>query len=130
MTDMLNMQRIPARKLNPAKYNPRLDLKPGDKEYEKLLRSVEEFGYVEPIIWNERTGNIVGGHQRLKVLEQLGYTEIDCVVINIDEQFAQYALKFAFRPIRRRDETPRRVDGLHNPVRSANFTADVAATRK
>jgi ParB-like chromosome segregation protein Spo0J len=59
---------IPAAQLNPAKYNPRKDLKPGDAEYEKLLRSVKEFGYVEPVIWNERTGNIVGGHQRFKVL--------------------------------------------------------------
>ena len=52
--------------LRPASYNPRKDLKPGDKEYEKLKRSITEFGYVEPVIWNERTGTVVGGHQRLK----------------------------------------------------------------
>lgn len=34
--------------LLPANYNPRKDLKPGDKEYEKLKRSIEQFGYVEP----------------------------------------------------------------------------------
>lgn len=32
--------------LLPADYNPRKDLKPGDKEYEKLKRSIEQFGYV------------------------------------------------------------------------------------
>ncbi len=69
--------------LKPANYNPRKDLKPGDKEYEKLKRSITEFGYVEPVIWNERTGTVVGGHQRLKVLKDLGYEEIDCVVVNI-----------------------------------------------
>ena len=81
----MEIQLIPAEKLNPAKYNPRKDLQPGDKEYEKLLRSVEEFGYVEPVIWNQQTGNIVGGHQRFKVLQYLGYTEIQCVVLDIDE---------------------------------------------
>lgn len=64
--------------LRPASYNTRKDLKPGDKEYEKLKRSITEFGYVEPVIWNERTGTVVGGHQRLKVLKDLGYEEIDC----------------------------------------------------
>lgn len=39
--------------LLPAEYNPRKDLKPGDEEYEKLKRSIEEFGYVEPVIWNK-----------------------------------------------------------------------------
>ena len=54
--------------LLPADYNPRKDLKPGDKEYEKLKRSIEQFGYVEPVIWNATTSRVVGGHQRLKVL--------------------------------------------------------------
>ncbi|MFI3167119.1 MAG: site-specific DNA-methyltransferase [Bacillota bacterium] len=70
--------------LNLADYNPRKDLQPGDSEFEKLKRSIEEFGYVEPVIWNERTGNVVGGHQRLKVLRDLGNTEIDCVIVDID----------------------------------------------
>lgn len=42
--------------LLPADYNPRKDLKPGDAEYEKLKRSIEQFGYVEPVIWNQTTG--------------------------------------------------------------------------
>jgi len=82
----LNIQKISVEKLNPAVYNPRKDLKPGDKEYEKLKRSIEEFGYVEPVIWNQKTGNVVGGHQRLKVLLDLGQTEIDCVVVDLDPQ--------------------------------------------
>jgi len=98
MTIELNIKPISVEKLNPAKYNPRKDLQPGDEEYEKLLRSIEEFGYVEPIIWNERTGNIVGGHQRFKILKQLGHTEIPCVIINLDEQ-REKALNVALNKI-------------------------------
>ena len=79
------IQKIPAAKLKAAAYNPRRDLKPGDKEYEKLKRSIETFGYVEPVIWNKTSGNVVGGHQRLQVLRDLGQTEIDCVVVELDE---------------------------------------------
>ena len=94
----MEIKKISVERLRPAKYNPRKDLKPGDPEFEKLKRSVEEFGYVEPIIWNERTGVVVGGHQRLKVLMHLGYTEVDCVVLDIDEQ-KEKALNVALNKI-------------------------------
>ncbi|MGI6726936.1 MAG: site-specific DNA-methyltransferase [Anaerovoracaceae bacterium] len=77
------VQKIPVSEINPAKYNPRKDLKPGDPAYEKLKRSMTEFGYVEPIIWNEETGNIVGGHQRYKILLEEGHTEVECVVVKL-----------------------------------------------
>ena len=70
--------------LIPADYNPRKDLKPGDPEYEKLKRSIEQFGLVDPIIWNERTGTTVGGHQRLSVIKDMGITEVECVVVDFD----------------------------------------------
>ena len=50
-----------------ATYNPRVELQPGDAEYETLKRSLEQFGMVEPVVWNERTNRVVGGHQRLTV---------------------------------------------------------------
>ena len=75
------IQTLPVDKLVPADYNPRKDLKPGDPEYEKLKRSITEFGYVEPVIWNKTTGHVVGGHQRLKVLIDTGVTEVECVVV-------------------------------------------------
>ena len=58
--------------LKPAAYNPRKQLKPGDKEYEKIKHSIQEFGYVEPIIVNYDM-TVIGGHQRLTVLKELGY---------------------------------------------------------
>ena len=81
----MQIEKIEISKLNPAKYNPRKDLKPGDTEYEKLKRSMSEFGYVEPIIWNKRTGNIVGGHQRYKILKDLKYQDAECVVVDLDD---------------------------------------------
>ena len=84
--------------LIPADYNPRKDLQPGDPEYEKLKRSIQEFGYVEPVIWNKQTGNIVGGHQRWKVLRDLGITELDCVVVDFDPE-KEKALNVALNKI-------------------------------
>lgn len=83
--DMI-VRKVSVSEINPAEYNPRKDLKPGDLAYEKLKRSMTEFGYVEPIIWNEGTGNIVGGHQRYKVLVEEGYTEVECVVVKLSSE--------------------------------------------
>ena len=70
--------------LIPASYNPRKRLKPGDKEYEKIKNSIKEFGYVEPIIINSDM-TIIGGHQRATVLADLGYTEVECIMVDIDK---------------------------------------------
>ena len=84
--------------LLPADYNPRRDLKPGDPEYEKLKRSIEQFGYVDPVIWNKRTGRVVGGHQRLKVLKDCGVTDLECVVVDLSEE-KEKALNIALNKI-------------------------------
>jgi len=84
--------------LLPADYNPRKDLKPGDPEYDKLKRSIEQFGYVEPVIWNKVTGRVVGGHQRLKVLIDMGITEVECVVVEMDAE-KEKALNIALNKI-------------------------------
>ena len=70
------IQKIPIGQLNTAAYNPRKDLQPGDPEYEKLKRSMQEFGYVEHIVWNKKTGNIVGGHQRYKIILDMGMQDL------------------------------------------------------
>ncbi len=95
MNTNLNMQTMPIDKLKPAKYNPRKDLKPGDPAYEKIKRSLHDFGYVDPIVWNEVTGNIVGGHQRYKVLKAEGAHEVDCVVVHIENPADEKALNIA-----------------------------------
>ena len=92
------IEKMKTEKLLPADYNPRKDLKPGDEEYEKLKRSIEQFGYVEPVIWNRTTGRVVGGHQRLKVLINMGINEVDCVVVEMDEN-KEKALNVALNKI-------------------------------
>ena len=94
----MQIEKLKTEQLIPADYNPRKDLKPGDPEYEKLKRSIEQFGYVEPVIWNKTTGNIVGGHQRLKVLLDMGISEVECVVIEMDEE-KEKALNIALNKI-------------------------------
>ncbi|AOZ73097.1 DNA modification methylase [Boudabousia tangfeifanii] len=95
----MNIKKIAVSDLQAADYNPRKDLQPGDPEFEKLKRSVEEFGYVEPVIFNEATGRVVGGHQRLKVLTALGHTEIECVVVDLEES-KEKALNVALNKVK------------------------------
>ena len=71
--------------LNPAEYNPRKALKPGDPAYEKLKASILSFGNVEPIVWNRSTGSVIGGHQRLRVLLDLGVEESEVSVVELSE---------------------------------------------
>lgn len=80
-----------------ANYNPRKKLKPEDKEYQKIKKSIEEFGYVDPIIIN-KDNTIIGGHQRLTVLKDLGYEEVDVIQIDIDKT-KEKALNIALNKI-------------------------------
>ncbi|MGL9846100.1 hypothetical protein IGJ91_001259 [Enterococcus sp. DIV0765f] len=77
--------------LKPADYNPRIDLESGMEEYEKLKQSILEFGFVDPPIFNKRTGNLVGGHQRVAVAKDLGLCEeiaVSVVDLPLDKEKA------------------------------------------
>lgn len=93
----MEFKSININELKPAEYNPRIDLQPGDKEFEKIRKSIEEFGYVDPVIVN-KDGTIIGGHQRYKVLKTIGYTDIQCVVIDVDKD-KEKALNIALNKI-------------------------------
>lgn len=82
----LTIKKMKIADLNPAKYNPRKELKPGDKEFEKLKNSIEHFGYVELIVVNTANHNtVISGHQRLNVLKYLNVDEIECVTVEMNE---------------------------------------------
>src|SRR4051794_22502450 len=79
----LEIRTLPVRDLVPAPYNPRKKLKPTDPAYRKLAASLREFGLVEPLVWNELTGHVVGGHTRLTILRELGVAEVPVSVVRL-----------------------------------------------
>lgn len=93
----MNIQILKIENLKPAEYNPRKDLTPEDEEYQKIKKSLTEFGYVAPIIVNADM-TVIGGHQRLKVLKELGYTEIECNIVDLDKN-KEKALNIALNKI-------------------------------
>lgn len=92
------IQEIETIRINPAAYNPRVDLQPEDPEYEKLKRSIQEFGYIDPLIWNKRTGNLVGGHQRFKVLMETAPEKLTVSIVDLDDH-KEKALNIALNKI-------------------------------
>src|ERR687887_2355849 len=81
----LEVRVMPIDQLHPAPYNPRKALKPTDPAYRKLRASLAEFGLVEPLVWNELTGRVVGGHARLRILRELGVGEVPVSVVRLSE---------------------------------------------
>ncbi len=83
-------------KIEEAIYNPRKRLRKGSKKYEALRRSIDEFGLVEPLVWNKRSvkegwkkgvsGCLVSGHQRLQIIREMGWDEVDLSVVDVDEE--------------------------------------------
>ena len=79
---MAEIRTVPVSSLKPAPYNPRrIDA----GAMAGLEKSIERFGLVEPLIFNERSGFVVGGHQRLKVLRAKKIRETQVVVVDLDE---------------------------------------------
>ena len=67
-------------KIKFASYNAR---KMKSAEFKKLKKSIETYKCYEPLIVNCRTWHVVGGNQRLRALIELGYKEVDVVIVNL-----------------------------------------------
>jgi ParB-like chromosome segregation protein Spo0J len=83
VSNPLDVRTFSVADLTPAPYNPRLSLRPTDRRYRKLAASLREFGLVEPLVWNEPTGHVVGGHARLAILKEMGVTEVPVSVVRL-----------------------------------------------
>lgn len=73
------------REIQKAPYNPRF-MSPQAEQM--LRRSLKSLGLVEPVVWNRRTGNLVGGHQRITqidALEKRDDYDITVAVVDVDE---------------------------------------------
>lgn len=96
----MEIQKIVINKLIPATYNPRKNLKPNDLEYQKIKKSILEFGFVSPLVVNKDM-TVIGGHQRLKVLQELGFESVECIIVDLDKT-KEKALNVALNKISRR----------------------------
>ena len=83
---VLELRWLPIEQLQPAPYNPRTRLKPGAAAYRKLAASLREFGLVEPLVWNEATGHVVGGHARLSILREQGVSQVPVSVVRLSPE--------------------------------------------
>jgi ParB-like chromosome segregation protein Spo0J len=119
----LIIKTIPIADIKPAKYNPRKDLKPGDPEYLKLAKSMKEFDIVEPLVWNKRSGNLVGGHQRLKILKDIGQTEVEVSVVDLTDA-KEKALNLALNKISGEWDLPLLKDLLHE-IDTGDFDIEI-----
>src|SRR6266851_3871514 len=93
--------------LTAAPYNPRTITSQAARG---LRASIRRFGLVQPIVWNSRTGHVVGGHQRIDALKSLGRTEAHAVVVDLPES-EEKALNIT----------------LNNPAITGEFTDDLQA---
>lgn len=77
---------VAVEKLKAAEYNPRRKLRRGDAEWDDIAKSIKDFGLIQNLIWNERSGNLIAGHQRLKIaVAEFGAHEMPCVCMDLDD---------------------------------------------
>ncbi|MCM8797652.1 MAG: DNA modification methylase [Candidatus Omnitrophica bacterium] len=94
----MEIRKIPISQINIAKYNPRKDLQEHDPAYKRIENSIATYGLVDPLIWNQRSGNLVGGYQRIKILIKKGVKEVEVSVVDLDPE-QEKALNLALNKV-------------------------------
>lgn len=118
----MELKKVFLKELHPALYNPRVDLQPEDLEYQQIKRSIEEFGYVDPVIINS-DNTIIGGHQRVKVLQEMGYSTIDVIQVDLDK-VKEKALNVALNKIEGKWE-PQKLDSILQDLKGLEFDISI-----
>ena len=92
----MEIVKVDINELISPEYNPRQIT---DDEMEKLKNSINEFGYIAPIIVNKHNNHIIGGNQRYEALKSLGYTNVDVVFVDEPDSNREKALNIALNKI-------------------------------
>ena len=92
----MEIVKVDINELISPEYNPRQIT---DDEMEKLKNSINEFGYIAPIIVNKHNNHIVGGNQRYHALKEMGYDEIDVIFIEETDLNREKTLNIALNKI-------------------------------
>ena len=80
----MEIRKVPKRDIIITANASRKDLQEGDQEYKQIEASINSYGLVQPLVWNQRTKHLVGGHQRYKILVKKGYKEFEVSVVDLD----------------------------------------------
>ena len=99
----LTVVQVPITRLRRAPYNPRLM---PEGEMEKLIRSIQQFGFVEPLVVRKKDNSIIGGHQRLAAAIALGMTRVPVIYVDVTQAQAK-ALNLALNKIQGEWDLPR-----------------------
>lgn len=81
----LQIENKPIDGLIDSEYNPK---KCSAKEENDIRNSIMKFGIVDPLIVNMHKGReniLIGGHQRKRICKELGYTEVPCVILDLEK---------------------------------------------
>jgi len=99
----LRVEHVPVSQLRPWPENPRIM---PEAEMRKLVRSIETFGLVEPLVVRRSDNLVIGGHQRLEAGKALGLTKVPVVFVDVTEEEAK-ALNLALNKIQGQWDLPK-----------------------
>jgi DNA modification methylase len=99
----LRVEHVPVSQLRPWPENPRIM---PQAEMHKLVRSIETFGLVEPLVVRRSDHLVIGGHQRLDAAKALGLTKVPVVFVDVTEEKAK-ALNLALNRIQGEWDLPK-----------------------
>jgi hypothetical protein len=78
-----NIETVAISKLKPWSKNPRIK-----HAVSSIVSSIENFGYLNPIVVQAKTYRVLAGHGRLQALKAKNVTEVPVIVCELDDQNA------------------------------------------
>lgn len=95
----MEIKKMRVEDIQESEFNPRIRLEKDSSEYKQIEESIREYGFVEPLVVNECNLRLIGGHQRLQVLKDMGIPEVECVIINEPNEDREKVLCLALNKI-------------------------------